>query len=457
MPAEPTRRPFSRATRRDEAAQLAELACRRRRRCGRPASRSRAPTASAPAFTRASNSCAGHRASTVSMCWTRSNVSRVEQHVLLLDAERVRLALAELVVEHAAARREAGVGDRGRKACWSIAEVSTLRRRGRTRLDRRLGRRTRCRCGRSGRAARSPATATTGTSLRWASMTKPLTAYACSSRSRRASSTSTTRPARPARRSATCSRTPPGCRSRRRRADRAARAAADLLERRLRGARRGDRRRARTCRSRDYLRAGRARAARASPRELRGSPAAGYFGPLDDLARASRASCCADASSRPRRWPRRPRVHFPGLGGVLPGFGRWEPNDWGLGFELRDAKQPHWTGSRTRRAPSATSAAAARSSGSIPSSTRARVPDRPRVRRLGARGLARALGRVIAGLSRPRTAAGSTPRTSPCRSRRRRPASSPAPRPCAGCPTRARPLRSSRRAGGGRGHPCSPG
>jgi len=37
-------------------------------------------------------------------------------------------------------------------------------------------------------------------------------------------------------------------------------------------------------------------------------------------------------------------VQFPGLVGVLPGFGRQEPNDWGLGFELRDAKSPHWTG-----------------------------------------------------------------------------------------------------------------
>ena len=35
---------------------------------------------------------------------------------------------------------------------------------------------------------------------------------------------------------------------------------------------------------------------------------------------------------------------FPGLAGVLPGFGRFEPNDWGLGFELRDDKRPHWTG-----------------------------------------------------------------------------------------------------------------
>ena len=37
-------------------------------------------------------------------------------------------------------------------------------------------------------------------------------------------------------------------------------------------------------------------------------------------------------------------VQFPGLVGVLPGFGRQDPNDWGLGFELRDGKQPHWTG-----------------------------------------------------------------------------------------------------------------
>ena len=39
-------------------------------------------------------------------------------------------------------------------------------------------------------------------------------------------------------------------------------------------------------------------------------------------------------------------VVFPGLVGVLPDFGRMEPNDWGLGFELRDGKSPHWTGSR---------------------------------------------------------------------------------------------------------------
>lgn len=38
-------------------------------------------------------------------------------------------------------------------------------------------------------------------------------------------------------------------------------------------------------------------------------------------------------------------VQFPGLDGVLPGFGTQRPNDWGLGFEIRDGKSPHWTGS----------------------------------------------------------------------------------------------------------------
>ncbi|WP_370499657.1 serine hydrolase domain-containing protein [Mycolicibacterium sp. jd] len=38
-------------------------------------------------------------------------------------------------------------------------------------------------------------------------------------------------------------------------------------------------------------------------------------------------------------------VQFPGLDGVLPGFGVQCPNDWGLGFEIRGGKSPHWTGS----------------------------------------------------------------------------------------------------------------
>jgi len=38
-------------------------------------------------------------------------------------------------------------------------------------------------------------------------------------------------------------------------------------------------------------------------------------------------------------------VQYPGLSGVLPGYGSQRPNDWGLGFEIRATKSPHWTGS----------------------------------------------------------------------------------------------------------------
>lgn len=37
-------------------------------------------------------------------------------------------------------------------------------------------------------------------------------------------------------------------------------------------------------------------------------------------------------------------VQFPGVRGVLPGYGVQRPNDWGLGVEIRDEKSPHWTG-----------------------------------------------------------------------------------------------------------------
>jgi CubicO group peptidase (beta-lactamase class C family) len=39
-------------------------------------------------------------------------------------------------------------------------------------------------------------------------------------------------------------------------------------------------------------------------------------------------------------------VQYPGLRGVLPGFGGQNPNDWGLGFEIRGNKHPHWTGAK---------------------------------------------------------------------------------------------------------------
>ena len=34
---------------------------------------------------------------------------------------------------------------------------------------------------------------------------------------------------------------------------------------------------------------------------------------------------------------------FPDLPGVLPGYGKQDPNPWGLGVEVRGQKTPHWT------------------------------------------------------------------------------------------------------------------
>ncbi len=36
-------------------------------------------------------------------------------------------------------------------------------------------------------------------------------------------------------------------------------------------------------------------------------------------------------------------VAFPGLDGLVPGYGKQTPNDWGLGFEIKSTKDPHWT------------------------------------------------------------------------------------------------------------------
>ncbi|ADG79327.1 serine hydrolase domain-containing protein [Tsukamurella paurometabola] len=39
-------------------------------------------------------------------------------------------------------------------------------------------------------------------------------------------------------------------------------------------------------------------------------------------------------------------VHFPGLAGFVPGYGKFIQNTWGLGFEIKGDKRPHWTGTR---------------------------------------------------------------------------------------------------------------
>lgn len=39
-------------------------------------------------------------------------------------------------------------------------------------------------------------------------------------------------------------------------------------------------------------------------------------------------------------------VHFSGLPGFVPGYGKFANNTWGLGFEVKGDKRTHWTGTR---------------------------------------------------------------------------------------------------------------
>jgi len=79
--------------------------------------------------------------------------------------------------------------------------------------------------------------------------------------------------------------------------------------------------------------------------ELHGSAASQLHGSLDDLVRLARELQSPQLVAR-ETLDEATSVQFPGLAGVLPDLGRFDPNDWGLGFELRDSKVPHWTGSR---------------------------------------------------------------------------------------------------------------
>jgi CubicO group peptidase (beta-lactamase class C family) len=79
---------------------------------------------------------------------------------------------------------------------------------------------------------------------------------------------------------------------------------------------------------------------------LRGSPAAGLQGTLDDLAALAR-ELLAPTLVAHETFAEATSVQFPGLAGVIPDLGRFDPNDWGLGFELKGSKQPHFSGTLT--------------------------------------------------------------------------------------------------------------
>ncbi|OHV41955.1 MULTISPECIES: serine hydrolase domain-containing protein [Pseudofrankia] len=76
---------------------------------------------------------------------------------------------------------------------------------------------------------------------------------------------------------------------------------------------------------------------------LESSPAYGIWSTVDDVA-AFAAELLSPALLAAETFATATAVAFPGLDGVLPGFGMQRPNDWGLGFELRGRKTPHWTG-----------------------------------------------------------------------------------------------------------------
>jgi CubicO group peptidase (beta-lactamase class C family) len=77
--------------------------------------------------------------------------------------------------------------------------------------------------------------------------------------------------------------------------------------------------------------------------ELRSSAAHGVHSNLTDtcrfVAEVMRPTLIhADTAADARR------THYPTLAGIVPGVGRYEQCPWGLGFEVRGTKQPHWTG-----------------------------------------------------------------------------------------------------------------
>ena len=80
--------------------------------------------------------------------------------------------------------------------------------------------------------------------------------------------------------------------------------------------------------------------------ELRGSPASGLHGTLDDLLALAPRAARADARRAGDARRGDDACSSRGSSACSPDFGRFDPNDWGLGFELRDAKSPHWTGTR---------------------------------------------------------------------------------------------------------------
>lgn len=77
--------------------------------------------------------------------------------------------------------------------------------------------------------------------------------------------------------------------------------------------------------------------------ELRGSPAYALWSTVGDVTRLlgelMQPTLISHDSAHDMQ-----REQFEGLGGVIPGLGKFAHCPWGLGAEIRGSKDPHWTG-----------------------------------------------------------------------------------------------------------------
>ena len=73
-----------------------------------------------------------------------------------------------------------------------------------------------------------------------------------------------------------------------------------------------------------------------------GSPAHSGRSTLRDLLRLAGELLAPGRVLAPATLAEATRPQLPDLAGVLPGFGRFDPNPWGLGVELHGTKAPHW-------------------------------------------------------------------------------------------------------------------
>ncbi len=95
----------------------------------------------------------------------------------------------------------------------------------------------------------------------------------------------------------------------------------------------------------EYLRIGLLEPLAMTATELRGSPAVDIWSSVSDLERFV-AEVTDPTLITPETAAEAIRPQYPTLGGIVPGVGRFDTCPWGLGFEIRGDKVPHWTGSR---------------------------------------------------------------------------------------------------------------